>query len=78
LDKFLPGYQLKQGTLDDDLILVQYHADSALGDGRSAKWWTTTDQANSFTTLDEMMQSLALPPEFVELWGHGTMGSGLA
>jgi len=68
LDNFLPGYRLVDGVLDEDLVLVQFHSNTALGDQRSAKWWTTTAQANQFATLDDVHQSLALPPE----WGDRT------
>lgn len=35
-----------------------------LGDGWSAKWWTTLDQGNSFSTIQDVHQGLALPPEW--------------
>ena len=45
---------------------MQYHrADRELGQGRSAIWWTTTDQANIFTEIEDVQRGLALPPE----WG---------
>ncbi|MDG5493415.1 RHS repeat-associated core domain-containing protein [Niveispirillum sp. BGYR6] len=65
LVNFNPGYSLKSGKLTEDLTLVSYHQDTPFGEGRSAKWWTTTDQANSFSTVDDVHQGLALPPE----WG---------
>lgn len=52
--------------IDDDLYLVQYHG----GEG-SLKYWTTTGQANSFSTVDEVMEGLALLPE----WGDRSMVS---
>lgn len=60
LNNFNPGYRINQGPLEDDLVLVQFHADTALGDGRSAKWWTTLDQANSFSTIEDVQQLIQL------------------
>jgi hypothetical protein len=65
LVNFMPGAKLKEGVLDADLKLISYHADTPLGAGRSAKWWTTPDAGNSFFTTNEMRQVLALPVE----WG---------
>ena len=65
LSNFKLGYELLDSPLDDDLILVSYHGDVPLGEGRSAKWWTSTDQANAMTTIDDVHQGLALPYE----WG---------
>jgi hypothetical protein len=66
LVNFNPGAQRFTGTLEEDLILVQYHAsDVSLGAGRSAKWWTTTEQANQFSTGEALQHGLALPPD----WG---------
>ncbi|WP_229711286.1 hypothetical protein, partial [Agarivorans gilvus] len=62
---FKSGYVLIDGPLDNDLVLVSYHADTPLGEGRSAKWWTTTDQANAMSTIDDVHQGLALPHD----WG---------
>ena len=45
--------------------MVSYHADVPLGGGRSAKWWTTTDQANAMSMIDDVHQGLALPHD----WG---------
>lgn len=45
--------------------MVSYHADVPLGEGRSAKWWTTTGQANAMSTIDDVHQGLALPHD----WG---------
>jgi hypothetical protein len=46
--------------------LVQFHSEKALGIGRSAKYWTTIEQANSLKTLDEVAKKLALPSN----WGE--------
>ncbi len=52
LVNFKPGYQHFSGQLDDDLILVQFHrSDRALGEGRSAAWWTTPEQEMLFKPL---------------------------
>jgi RHS repeat-associated protein len=65
LSNFKSGHELLEGPLNRDLTLVSYHADVPLGDGRSAKWWTSTDQANKMSTIDDVHQGLALPYE----WG---------
>ena len=44
---------------------MQYHPDRALGDRRTAKWWTTTAEANQISSVAELRKRLALPPE----WG---------
>ncbi|MEE3627464.1 RHS repeat-associated core domain-containing protein [Nitrospirillum sp. BR 11752] len=66
LANFKPGYKLMSGPLENDLTLVSYHADTPLGQGRSAKWWTSLEQGNKFSTIDDVHQGLALPPE----WGN--------
>jgi hypothetical protein len=53
---------LHRGPLDDDLVVVQY---TDYGNPGSLNWWTTTTQANSMKTLDEVTDQLALLPE----WG---------
>jgi hypothetical protein len=65
LVKFLPNAKLKNGVLDDDLFLVSYHVDKPVGQGRSVKWWTTFEQGNKMSTIEDIHQSLALLPE----WG---------
>jgi hypothetical protein len=56
---------LFQGPVRDDLVLVQYHRDVPLGQGRSAKFWTPVETANKYATLGEVMENSALLPE----WG---------
>lgn len=65
LINFKPGYQLMSGPLKEDLTLVSYHSNVPLGQGRTAKWWTTPQQGNAMGTVEQVHQSLALPPE----WG---------
>ena len=66
LRNFEPDATLHDGPLTQDMTLVQYHrADAALGDGRSASWWTTADQANGLSTEEHVRNALALPPD----WG---------
>jgi len=65
LSNFKPGHQLINGPIDNDLVLVSYHTDVPLGQNRSAKWWTTNEQANVMPTIDDVHQGLALPRE----WG---------
>ena len=63
LVNFNPGYSRFSGSLQDDLTLVQFHrSDRELGQGRSAMWWTSPDQANSMSTIGDVRGSLALPP----------------
>lgn len=63
LVNFNPGYSHFAGKLDDDMLLVQFHrSDRALGQGRSAAWWTTPDAANPLMTIDDVRQGFALPP----------------
>jgi hypothetical protein len=50
--------------VQQETTLVHYHgADRELGEGRSATWWTTTDQANIFQSVEDVQRGLALPPE---------------
>ncbi|WP_232448353.1 DUF4150 domain-containing protein [Burkholderia ubonensis] len=65
LANFEPGYKLQSGPLEEDMTFVSYHADTPLGQGRSAKWWTSLEQGNKFSTIKDVHQGLALPPE----WG---------
>lgn len=66
LENFVPGTaNLHDGPLQHDLLLVQFHQNTPLGNGRSAKWWTPVEQANAVTTLREVLEVLALIPE----WG---------
>lgn len=55
---------LREGPLTEDLLLVQFHSKTPLQVGRSAKWWTPVSQANALPTLTEILEALALPPEF--------------
>jgi RHS repeat-associated protein len=62
----MPGTRVLEGELTDDLVLVQYHdAAVPLGGGRSAKYWTTVDDVNPLSTVDDVMELEALLPE----WG---------
>jgi hypothetical protein len=63
LDNFVPGTAtLRSGPLDDELVLVQYYEEGGSG---TMKWWTSTDEANALTTDAEVMDRLALIPD----WG---------
>ena len=63
LDNFAPGTAtLHSGPLDDELVLVQYFEDGGSG---TMKWWTSTDEANALATDAEVMERLALIPD----WG---------
>jgi hypothetical protein len=50
-------------TVDKDLILVQYSSDAP---DASLSYWTTIDEANGITTIEEYMDKLALSKE----WGN--------
>ena len=63
LDNFVPGTAtLNSGPLDDELVLVQYFEEGGSG---TMKWWTSTDEANALATDGEVMERLALIPD----WG---------
>ena len=55
---------LHEGPLGEELRLVQYFDKSS--ERASLKWWTSTDEANSMRTIDEVRERLALLPE----WGE--------
>ena len=67
---FNEGYEIKQ-VLEKDLLLVQYHSNAEIGKGRTLKLWTTTSEANRFSTIDEVMDNLAL----LSMWGDRSMVS---
>ena len=50
-------------TVDKDLILVQYSSDAP---DASLCYWTTVDEANGITTLNDYMDKLALSKD----WGN--------
>ena len=62
LANFNDGYEIKT-TVDKDLILVQYSSDSP---DASLCYWTTVEEANGITTLNDYMDKLALSKE----WGN--------
>ncbi|SRR6266511_684880 len=55
---------LHEGPVNRDLHLVQYFDESSTR--ASMKWWTSTDDANSMATIEDVRQRLALLPE----WGE--------
>jgi hypothetical protein len=55
---------LHEGPLDRDLTVVQYFDESS--SRASMRWWTSTGDANTMATIDEVRQRLALLPE----WGE--------
>ena len=65
LDKFRTGAKLFKGTIENDMVVIQYHRDVPLGQGRSAKFWTPVESANKYATLSEVLEKSALLPE----WG---------
>lgn len=58
---FNDGYEIKN-VVDEDMILVQYSSDAP---NASLKYWTTVDEANNITTIEEYMDKLALSKD----WG---------
>ena len=61
LENFNDGYEIRE-VVESDMILVQYSSDSP---NASLKYWTTVDEANNITTVDEYMDKLALSKD----WG---------
>lgn len=62
-ENFKEGYKIFSGPLKEDLFLVQFHGDTK---ARSLKYWTSLDQANKMSTMDDVVNQLALLPE----WGN--------
>ena len=62
LANFNDGYKIKT-VVDRDLLLVQYSSDAP---DASLCYWTTVDEANGITTLNEYMDKLALSKN----WGN--------
>lgn len=42
------------------MYLVQFHSNAEVGSGRSLKYWTTFDEANGISTVDDYMNRMAL------------------
>uniref|UniRef100_UPI0040272690 RHS repeat-associated core domain-containing protein n=1 Tax=Agathobacter sp. TaxID=2021311 RepID=UPI0040272690 len=59
LANFNAGYEIK-GVIDEDIYLVQFHSNAEVGSGRSLKYWTTFDEANGISTVDDYMNRMAL------------------
>ena len=59
LANFNAGYEIKN-VIDEDLHLVQFHSNAEVGSGRSLKYWTTFDEANGISTVDDYMNQMAL------------------
>lgn len=47
------------------MYIVQFHSNAEVGNGRSLKYWTTTDEANGISTIEEYMDKMALMSD----WG---------
>ena len=62
LANFNDDYEIRT-TVDKDLILVQYSSDAP---DASLCYWTTIDEANGITTLNDYMDKLALSKD----WGN--------
>lgn len=54
------------GVLKRDLVVVQYHSEKPLGQGRSYQWFMPVIQANSLHTVEQVMDTVALLPK----WGE--------
>ena len=59
LSNFNAGYEVKN-VIEEDLYLVQFHSNAEVGSGRSLKYWTTFDEANGISTVNEYMNKMAL------------------
>ena len=59
LANFNDGYEIRN-VVDKDTYLVQFHSDAEVGSGRSLKYWTTFDEANGISTIDDYMDKMAL------------------
>ena len=59
LANFNAGYKIKN-VIDKDLYIVQFHSNAEVGNGRSLKYWTTFDEANGISTVDDYMNQMAL------------------
>ena len=62
LVNFNDGYEIRT-KVDKDLILVQYSSDAP---DVSLCYWTTVDEANGITTVNDYMNKLAISKE----WGN--------
>ena len=63
---FMPGYTVQDGPIDDDLYMVQIHAsDKQLGNGRSARFWVSLEDAMSTKSEEEYRDAVAL----LQCWG---------
>ena len=59
LANFNAGYEIKD-VIDEDIYLVQFHSNAKVGSGRSLKYWTTFDEANGISIVDDYMNKMAL------------------
>ena len=59
LVNFNSGYEIKN-VVSEDLYLVQFHSNAKVGSGRSLKYWTTFEEANGISTIDDYMNKMAL------------------
>ena len=50
---FNSGYEIKN-VVSEDLYLVQFHSNAKVGSGRSLKYWTTFEEANGISTIDDI------------------------
>lgn len=59
LSNFNDGYEIRH-VVDKDMYLVQFHSNAEVGSGRSLKYWTTFDEANGISTINDYMDKMAL------------------
>ena len=61
-DDFNPGVEVRD-IVKEDMILVQFSSDAP---NASLRYWTTSDEANGISTIEEYMDKMALSRE----WGN--------
>ena len=61
-EDFNPGVEVRD-VVKEDMILVQFSSDAP---NASLRYWTTIDEANGISTIEEYMDKMALSKE----WGN--------
>jgi hypothetical protein len=51
---------VQKSVVDEEMIIVQFHSKSNIGDGRSLKFWTTAEEASTFKSINDVKEKLAL------------------
>jgi hypothetical protein len=70
IENFERSFKTKSfaGILENDLVVVQYHSNAPVGQGRSLNWWIPAAQANEFSTVEAVKDGVAL----LSSWGERT------